>query len=110
MKKSKKETTKNPMDSIDIEGKEIFIGDYDLRFTAKKLNKTTETYKINSALVPSKPSNDPSKKQQQSIVLQTGIYMDEKVKETIAVSIISGLHLYFIYINIVTGKKKFFLL
>jgi len=84
MKKSKKESTKNPMDSIDIEGKEIFIGDYDLRFSTKKLNKTTETYRINSALIQSKPCNDPSKKQQQSIVLQTGIYMDEKVKETIA--------------------------
>ena len=68
MKKSKKESTKNPMDNIDIAGKEIFIGDYEMRFSTKKMNKTTESYKINSAIVTNKSN---ANKSQQSIVLQT---------------------------------------
>jgi len=84
MKKAKKDGTKDPMDNIDVAGKEIFIGDYEIKFTTQKTNKITSSCKINSAIIPTKPINNPSKRPQQSIVIQTGIYMDEKVKETIA--------------------------
>ena len=100
MKKAKKENTKNPMDNIDVAGKEIFIGDYEIKLTTQKTDKVTSTCKINSAIIPTKPTNNPSKKQQQSIVIQTGIYMDEKVKETIAVSFFLFIYL-FVFIGFI---------
>jgi len=86
LKKSKKESTKNPMDNIDMMGKEIFIGDYEIHFTTQKLDKTTGTYKLNPVLIPNKQGivTAPNSKYQQNIVLQTGIYLDEKVKQTVA--------------------------
>jgi len=84
MKKTKKESTKNPMDNIDVTGKEIFIGDYEINYTTQKLDKTTGTYTLRQIPLPTakKPTNES--KYQQNIIIQTGIYLDEKVKQTIS--------------------------
>jgi len=90
LKKTKKDQPqKNPMDNIDLVGKEIFIGDYEINFTTQKLDKTTGTYTLRQQqLVINKQNNNSCKKHPQSIIIQTGIYWDEKVKQTISVSIL----------------------
>eukprot|EP00833_Pecoramyces_ruminatium_P015268 jgi/Orpsp1_1/1189300/evm.model.d7180000070960.1 len=81
----RKDSTKNPMDNIDVAGKEIFLGDYEMSFNVQKMDKTTTSYKLKPVIIPSKNNGPPIvSKYQQNIVIQTGIYMDEKVKETIA--------------------------
>ncbi|ORX78682.1 hypothetical protein BCR32DRAFT_269936 [Anaeromyces robustus] len=83
---NKNSTPKNPIDNIDAVGQEIFIGDYELHFNAQQLDKTTTTYTLNPVIVPTNNNNNNNynKKHQQSIILQTGIYWDEKVKQTIS--------------------------
>ncbi|ORX57104.1 hypothetical protein BCR36DRAFT_580522 [Piromyces finnis] len=84
LKKTKKESTKNPMDNIDLMGKEIYIGDYEINFTSQKLDKTTGTYILKQQALPTKQNTISSKNIQQSIIIQTGIYWDEKVKQSIS--------------------------
>jgi hypothetical protein len=83
---NKKDSSKKPHDHIDQMGKEIFIGDMDMQFSVQKVDKTTTTYKLKPVVIQNPKTNGPPivSKFQHNVIIQTGIYMDEKVKETIA--------------------------